>query len=118
MSEMQFYLCVALLAQAFFAGGQLLLKAAMTTPPTRTRVWRVQVALYFAGAIALMTIWYFAWLRCKVYVDMSRLIAMEGVQPVLFTLAGLVLLKHQIHWRTWLAVGLISAGIVLVGLSH
>ena len=110
--------CIALavLSQVFFVCGQLLLKHAMVLT-TLAPVRRAAVALWFSGAIGLMTVWYFLWLYYKQYVPISYLIVFEGINPPLFVLAAFLVLRERPTRRTWVAVVLISAGIIVASLA-
>ena len=103
---------LAIVAQLFLVGGQLLLKRAMMLTTAAT-VRRGAVAGWFSGAIGLMTIWYFLWLYCKQWLPISYLIVFEGITPLLLVLAAVLLLREKVAWRTWAGVVLISSGIVI-----
>jgi drug/metabolite transporter (DMT)-like permease len=104
------------LSQIFFVCGQLLLKRAMMLT-TQSPVRRMAVAASFAAAIGLMSVWYFIWLYCKQTLPVSYLIVFEGISPMLLVLAALLLLREKIGWRTWVAVSLITAGIIVASLD-
>lgn len=106
------YITIALVSQIFLVGGQLLIKQAMVLT-TRTPVRRGLTGVTFAGAIALMTIWYFAWLFCKQQVPLSALVVFEGVDVALLVLAAMFLLKERIDWKVWVGTGLIVGGILV-----
>ena len=105
------YICLALAAQAFMVGGQLLMKQAMTLT-THTPVPRGRTAATFALAIALMTVWFFVWLFCKQHAPISALVVFEGVNPALLVLAAMLLLRERIDWKVWVGTSLIVGGIL------
>jgi drug/metabolite transporter (DMT)-like permease len=108
---MWIYIGIAAFSQLFFVGGQLLLKQAMVA--TNKPGAKKTAALRFAGAIGIMSIWYFMWLFCKQHMDVSYQIVLEGISPMLLSLAAVFILRERVGVRTWLAVALISAGIIV-----
>ena len=49
--------------------------------------------------------------------DLSYIYPFEGISPMLLVLAAWIILKEQMTWRSWIGVGVISAGVALVGMS-
>jgi multidrug transporter EmrE-like cation transporter len=102
-------LLLVILAQFAQVGGQLLLKRGMSGAGPRLPC--------VAGGLALLTVWFLAWLRLLQSLDLSYLYPFEGISLVLLVLAARVLLQEAIGARVWVGVGLITAGMVLVGLN-
>ena len=49
--------------------------------------------------------------------DLSHVYPFEGISPVLPVIAATVILGERQTWRSWVGVGLIAPGTVLVGMS-
>lgn len=101
--------------------GQVLLKFAMRHAPPRDpskppRIRHHRLWLLAAG-IAAMTIWFMLWLGLLQQLDLSHLFPFEGLATVMLSVAAARLLKERITARMWAAIAIISAGVVLVGLS-
>lgn len=97
-------------------GGQLLLKVAMRET-NRNPVRKGRVAAFFAGGILAMTVWFMLWLGLMQTMDLSHLFPFEGLASILLSVAACVILKERASLRMWAAIGLIAAGVVLVGFS-
>ena len=102
-------LLVVILAQSAQVAGQLLLKRGMSGVGGRLP--------RLAGGLALLTVWFLAWLRLLQSLDLSYLYPFEGISLVLLVLAARVVLHEAVGARAWVGVALITTGMVLVGLS-
>lgn len=107
-----FLLCI--LCQAFLVLGQILLKHAMNgteqaLPARKRQHWRI-----FALSIASLTVYFFLWVGLLGEYELSFLYPFEGMQPLLIVLAAALFLGERLHWRAWIGITLISAGIILV----
>ena len=109
-------LMLVLVSQVAMVGGQVLLKHGMNSvgkspPQTRRVIWGL------GGGIGLLTVWFLLWMGLLQKMDISFLYPFQGLSPVLLLLAAVVFLKERADWRTWLGVGLITAGTVLVAFT-
>lgn len=109
-------LMLVLVSQFAMVAGQVLLKHGMNSVGEKPRrpgklVWGL------GGGIALLTVWFLLWMGLLQKMDVSFLYPFQGISPVLLVLAAVVFLKERADWRTWLGLGLITAGTVLVALS-
>jgi uncharacterized membrane protein len=102
-------LLLVILSQSAQVAGQLLLKRGMSG--SGGRLPRV------AGGLALLTIWFLAWLRLLQSLDLSYVYPFEGISLVLLVLAARVFLQEPIGARAWVGVALITMGMLLVGLN-
>lgn len=104
------------LSQLGLVGGQIFLKRAMSRRERgndQSRGWRVQFGL----GIALMTVWFLLWLGVMHRVDLSQLMPLEGISPVLIVLGAMLFLGERPTWQGWAGVGLTCVGVVCVSLS-
>jgi uncharacterized membrane protein len=109
VTPLAIFLCI--LAQLFLVAGQLFFKRAMNeaTPMPGSR----KLGILSIG-IACQTVWFFLWLRLLQKWDLSRVFPFEGLDPLLLVLAAWLVLRERLTVATWVGVGLISAGIVVV----
>jgi len=100
---------LVLIAQVAQVAGQVLLKQGMTRADGR--VFRV------AAGTGMLTFWFLAWLKLLQGLDISYLYPFEGLSMVLLVFASSSLFGERTRGSTWIGVALISAGMVVVGLS-
>jgi drug/metabolite transporter (DMT)-like permease len=101
-----------LVSQLALVAGQLFLKHAMT----RREQEAPWIGLLVIG-IATMTIWFLLWLGAMARVDLSKLMPMEGLSPLLIVIGAMIFLREKLDWRGWAGVALTCAGVVLVSAS-
>jgi len=100
---------LVVLAQVAQVAGQILLKQGMTR--TVGRVSRV------AAGTAMLTFWFLAWLKLLQDLDLSYIYPFEGLSLVLLVFASKIFLGEQMRGSAWIGVGLMTAGMILVGLN-
>jgi drug/metabolite transporter (DMT)-like permease len=104
---------VCILCQLCLVGGQIMLKHAMNAAGVDAAS-RTALVVRFAGAIGLMTAWFFLWLALLKDWDLSTVYPFEGLSPLLMVLGAWIFLNERITPRGWAGVILIGAGIALV----
>jgi uncharacterized membrane protein len=67
--------------------------------------------------VATMTIWFLLWLGVMHQVELSKLMPLEGISPILIVLGAHFLLGERLHARGWAGVGLTCVGVLLVSMS-
>ena len=102
-------LVLVLIVQTAQVGGQLLLKRGMSGSRARLP--------FVAGGVALLTLWFLGWLNLLQGLDISYLYPFEGISLVGLVLAARVFLHEQTPLQAWIGVGLITSGMILVGLN-
>jgi uncharacterized membrane protein len=103
-------------SQLCLAGGQLLIKQAMNATHFSPTPWPNVLSRFSLGILSL-TSWFFLWLGLLQKKDLSFVFPFEGISPVLIVVGGSLFLKEKIVPRSWLGIGLISLGLVLVSAS-
>jgi drug/metabolite transporter (DMT)-like permease len=101
-----------LISQLALVAGQLFLKHAMTRRE-QNAPW---IGLLVIG-ITTMTVWFLLWLGAMARVDLSKLMPMEGISPLLIVIGAMIFLRERLDWRGWTGVALTCAGVVLVSAS-
>lgn len=101
-----------LISQLALVAGQLFLKHAMT----RREQGAPWIGLLVIG-ITTMTIWFLLWLGAMARVDLSKLMPMEGISPLLIVIGAMIFLRERLDWRGWTGVALTCVGVVLVSQS-
>ncbi|BFU96116.1 MAG: hypothetical protein NTNFB02_28380 [Nitrospira sp.] len=109
-------LLLALLSQIFLVAGQLLLKHGMSYTKGATVLFGRVVCGVLAG-VSMLTLWFFTWMGLLQQLDLSHVYPFEGISPVLLVVAATVILGERQSSRSWVGVGLIALGTVLVGIS-
>ncbi len=104
---------LVLVSQLALVAGQIYLKRAMSRREHNVPGWQGQMAL----GIATMTIWFLLWLGAMARVDLSQLMPMEGISPLLIVIGAMLFLRERLDWRGWSGVALTCVGVVLVSLS-
>jgi len=64
-----------------------------------------------------MTVWFLLWLGVMHEVDLSKLMPLEGISPLLIVLGAAIFLRERLPLRGWAGVILTSAGVLLVSAS-
>ena len=112
MTLLAIILCIV--CQLFLVVGQVLLKRAMSLvgegrPGAKDRRLR-----RFILGVGCLTAWFFLWLGLLKGWPLSELFPFEGINPALMALAALVFLKERMSMRSWIGIGMITVGIVVV----
>ncbi len=112
---MTIILCMVL-AQMALVAGQVSLKRGMgkvslSPRPTKKIIANVAVGTTF------LTLWFLLWMRLLQKVELSYIYPFEGISPILLAFAAWILLKEKVTRKSWIGVGLIGLGTLLVGLS-
>ena len=105
---------LVLVSQVALVAGQIYLKRAMSRRELPdSRGWIVQLVL----GIVTMTVWFLLWLGCMHQVELSQLMPMEGISPILIVIGAMIFLGERLGWRGWSGVGLTCVGVLLVSVS-
>ena len=107
---------LVLISQLALVAGQIFLKHAMTLRERgagKSAGWIGQLVL----GIATMTIWFLLWLGVMHQVELSKLMPLEGISPLLIVLGAAAFLHERLNWRGWAGVGLTCLGVLLVSAS-
>ena len=109
MTFLAIILCIG--AQLFLVSGQLLFKHAMSKDVMQPASRR---ARNLALGIATPTFLFFLWLGLLKNWDLIRIFTLEVLNPLILVLAAWLVLHEQLTIESWIGVGLITGGIVLV----
>jgi drug/metabolite transporter (DMT)-like permease len=104
------------ISQLALVTAQILLKHAMSRRelgPGKSRGWIGRLIL----GIATMTVWFLLWLGVMHQIELSKLMPLEGISPLLIVLGAYVFLGERLHARGWAGVGLTCLGVVFVSMS-
>lgn len=107
---------LVIVSQLALVAGQIVLKHAMTQRERdggASRRWIVPLATGIAG----MTVWFLLWLGVMHEVELSKLMPLEGISPLLIVLGAAVFLRERLHLRGWAGVILTCIGVLLVSAS-
>lgn len=104
------YFLLLLITEAATAGGQLLMKYAMTLSDTS----RSAFIRTFAMAIACMAASFFLWLGLLRHFDLSFLYPFDALNRPMVVLGAAVFLKERVTPSLWIGVLLITVGVALV----
>jgi len=105
---------LVLISQLALVAGQIYLKHAMTRrEQADPRGWIGQLVI----GIVTMTVWFLLWLGAMARVDLSKLMPMEGLSPLLIVVGAMIFLRERLDWRGWTGVALTCVGVVLVSAS-
>ena len=107
---------LVIISQLALVAGQIFLKRAMSRRERGgepSRGWIGQLAI----GISTMTIWFLLWLGVMHQVELSKLMPLEGISPLLIVLGAAVFLHERLNWRGWAGVGLTCVGVLLVSAS-
>lgn len=112
MSAITVTLCIA--CQLFLVAGQLFFKHAMSPRSPQPRSATIQNIML---GIALQACWFFLWLGLLQHNDLSKIFPFEAFNPALLVLCAALVLKERMPPGAWLGLGLLCAGLVIVGAS-
>ena len=107
---------LVIISQLALVAGQISLKHAMSRREyggEKSRGWIGTLVL----GIATMTIWFLLWLGVMHQVELSKLMPLEGISPLLIVLGAAAFLHERLNWRGWAGVGLTCIGVLLVSAS-
>lgn len=104
---------MVIVSQLALVAGQIYLKHAMSRREHDDPGWVRQLVL----GIATMTIWFLLWLGAMSTVDLSKLMPMEGISPLLIVVGAMIFLRERLDWRGWSGVALTCVGVMLVSIS-
>ena len=107
---------LVIVSQVALVAGQIYLKRAMSRRELGAGKSEGWVGILAIG-IAAMTIWFLLWLGVMSRVDLSKLMPLEGISPLLIVLGAAVFLRERLSWRGWAGVGLTCIGVLLVSVS-
>jgi drug/metabolite transporter (DMT)-like permease len=105
-----------LISQLALVAGQIFLKRAMARREfgdARAQGWVWQLVI----GIVAMTVWFLLWLGAMARVDLSKLMPLEGLSPLLIVIGAMIFLGERLNWRGWAGVALTCVGVVLVSAS-
>ena len=103
-------------SQVALVVAQILLKQSMTLRELgagRSQGWIGRLVL----GIVTMTAWFLLWVGLMHVVDLSKLMPLEGISPLLIVFGAAVILKERLHGRAWAGIILTCAGVLLVSMS-
>ena len=109
MTVLAIILCIG--AQLFLVSGQLLFKHAMSTHVRQPSSRR---AIKLGLGIVTQSVWFFLWLGLLQRWDLSRVFPFEGLNPLILVLAAWLVLHEQLTIESWIGIGLVTGGLVLV----
>jgi uncharacterized membrane protein len=104
------------ISQLALVAGQIFLKRAMTLRELgagKSGGWIGQLVI----GIATMTIWFLLWLGVMHQVELSKLMPLEGISPLLIVIGAMIFLRERLNWRGWAGVALTCVGVLLVSAS-
>jgi drug/metabolite transporter (DMT)-like permease len=107
---------VVVASQLALVVAQILMKRAMSRREhggEKARGWIGTLAL----GIATMTVWFLLWIGAMHQVELSKLMPLEGISPLLIVLGAAAFLHERLNWRGWAGVGLTCLGVLLVSAS-
>jgi uncharacterized membrane protein len=104
-------LCV--LCQVFLVVGQVLLKRAMAPATASAGLRAIGVHNLLLG-IACLTAWFFLWVGLLQRWELSQIFPFEGLNPALLVVASWLFLDERLPRTAWVAIALITTGVVLV----
>ena len=106
-------IALLLLSALGLAGGQLLLKAAMSSSEALP-VARAKRRVCFSGAVALMTLSFFVGLGLLQRFDLSYVYPFQGLNVLVVTAGSALFLRERLSLRLCAAVLVIALGVALV----
>jgi drug/metabolite transporter (DMT)-like permease len=107
---------LVLISQLALVAGQIFLKRAMSRRELGAEKARGWIGLLAVG-IAAMTVWFLLWLGVMHQVELSKLMPLEGISPLLIVLGAAIFLGERLNAKGWAGVGLTCVGVLLVSLS-
>ena len=107
---------LVVISQLALVAGQIYLKRAMSRRERAGEAARGWIGLLVMG-IAAMTIWFLLWLGVMHGVELSKLMPLEGISPLLIVLGAALFLRERLNARGWAGVILTCVGVLLVSAS-
>jgi len=104
------------ISQLALVVGQIFLKRAMSRRELGSDQARGWISILVIG-IAAMTVWFLLWLGVMSRVELSKLMPLEGISPLLIVLGAALFLRERLNWRGWTGVVLTCIGVFLVSAS-
>ncbi len=107
---------LVIISQLGLVAGQIYLKHGMSRREQggeAARGWSGQLAI----GIAAMTVWFLLWLGVMHGVELSKLMPLEGISPLLIVLGAAIVLGERLNWKGWAGVVLTSVGVAVVSMS-
>ena len=101
------------ISQIALVAAQIFLKQAMSRREKTGGRWVGRLTL----GIATMTVWFLLWLGVMHEVQLSKLMPLEGISPLLIVLGAAAVLKERLHARAWVGIALTCVGVLLVSAS-
>ena len=108
---------LVIISQLALVAGQIFLKRAMSLREhggAKAQGWIRTLSI----GIATMTVWFLLWLGVMHQVELSKLMPMEGISPLLIVVGAAIFLGERLNGRAWVGVGLTCIGVILVSQSH
>jgi uncharacterized membrane protein len=109
-------IALCILCQVFLVVGQVLLKHAMA-PATESAGLRAIGVRNLLLGIACLTAWFFLWVGLLQQWELSQIFPFEGLNPALLVIAAWLFLGERLPPSAWVAIALITVGVVLVSSS-
>jgi drug/metabolite transporter (DMT)-like permease len=107
---------IIILSQLALVAAQIVMKRAMSRREQGGEKARGWIGLLAIG-IATMTLWFLLWIGLMHKIELSKLMPLEGISPLLIVLGAAVFLHERLNWRGWAGVGLTCLGVLLVSAS-
>jgi len=107
---------LVIISQLALVVGQIYLKRAMSRRELGAEQARGWISILVIG-ISAMTVWFLLWLGVMSRVELSKLMPLEGISPLLIVLGAALFLGERLNWRGWMGVGLTCIGVFLVSAS-
>ncbi len=105
---------LVIISQLALVAGQIYLKRAMSQRERANGgAWIGTLAI----GIATMTVWFLLWLGVMHQVELSKLMPLEGISPLLIVLGAAAFLRERLNARGWAGVVLTCVGVLLVSAS-
>ncbi len=107
---------LVIISQLALVAGQIYLKRAMSRRERAGEAARGWGGLLVTG-VAAMTVWFLLWLGVMHEVELSKLMPLEGISPLLIVLGAALFLRERLNARGWAGVMLTCVGVLLVSAS-
>ena len=107
---------LVIVSQLALVAAQIVMKRAMSRRELGGEKARGWIGLLAIG-IATMTVWFLLWIGAMHQVELSKLMPLEGISPLLIVLGAAVFLRERLNWRGWAGVSLTCLGVLLVSAS-
>jgi len=109
------WLCAAVVVSSNVSGNFFLKSGMPAALPTALDYITVLFRPTVAVGVLLLILWLASRMTLLSWADLSYVLPVTSLGYVLVALAGRVLLHEQITGRRWTGIGLIMAGVALVG---